>query len=56
MTGIRHIWMLLAGCFFGVSCSLIDEDMSDCGKDYVLDYELRLVTNKTPTQLLFLST
>jgi len=47
MTGIRHIWMVLAGCFLGVSCSLIDEDMSDCGKDYTLDYELRLVTNMT---------
>lgn len=29
------------------ACSVIDEDMSDCGNDYKLDYELRLVTNMT---------
>lgn len=32
------------------SCALIDEDQSDCGDDYRIDYELRLVTNMS-TQL-----
>lgn len=27
------------------SCSLVEEDLSDCGNDYRMDYELRLVTN-----------
>jgi len=27
------------------SCSMIDEDQSDCGKDAKIDYELRLITN-----------
>ena len=27
------------------SCSVIDEDLSDCGEDLRLDYDLRLVTN-----------
>ena len=27
------------------SCSAIDEDLSNCGNDYQLDYELKLVTN-----------
>ena len=26
-------------------CSLVDEDMSDCGTDHTLDYSLQLVTN-----------
>lgn len=30
---------------FLTSCSAIDEDLSDCGTDYTLDYELQLVTN-----------
>jgi len=29
------------------SCSVIDEDLSDCGDQAKLDYELRLVTNMT---------
>ena len=27
------------------SCALIDDDLSECGTDYELDYELQLVTN-----------
>ena len=27
------------------ACSVIDEDLSDCGHDYELEYELQLVTN-----------
>lgn len=29
------------------TCSAIDEDLSDCGDDYELNYQLRLVTNMT---------
>ena len=29
------------------SCSMIDEDMSDCGVDNDIDYSLKLVTNIT---------
>ena len=36
------ILMLMA-----VSCSMIDEDMSDCGEQAQVDYELRLITNMT---------
>ena len=32
------------------SCSLIDDDLSDCGADFQIDYELRLVTNVTTEQ------
>jgi hypothetical protein len=37
------LFLLLAAAFIG--CSLVDEDMSDCGTDYNLDYTLTLVTN-----------
>ena len=29
------------------SCSMIDDDLENCGNDYELNYELRLVTNMT---------
>lgn len=29
------------------SCSLIDDDLSGCDKDYTIDYDLQLVTNMT---------
>lgn len=29
------------------SCSMIDEDQSDCGKEAKIDYELQLITNMT---------
>lgn len=37
-------------CCFGsaiaqTSCDLIDDDLSDCGKDYKLEYRMRLITN-----------
>ena len=38
--------LLLALLFF-VSCSVIDEDLSDCVEQAKMDYELRLVTNMT---------
>lgn len=50
MTLLRHI--LLAGiCVLGAAaftgCRLVDEDMSECGKNFDLDYELQLVTDIT---------
>lgn len=47
---LRHI--LLAGiCVLGTAaftgCRLVDEDMSGCGTDFNLDYELQLVTDIT---------
>ena len=35
----------MAAAFAG--CSLVDEDMRECGTDHQLEYELRLVTNMT---------
>ena len=35
--------MAIAIAFSG--CSMIDEDLSDCGEDLKLHYDLRLVTN-----------
>lgn len=43
---LRHIAISILVAFAS-SCSLIDQDMSDCETDYHLDYELRLVTNMT---------
>ena len=48
MRFFRHI--LLAGiCLLGAAvftgCRLVDEDMSDCGAELNVDYELQLVTN-----------
>lgn len=45
---VRHtIAVLLLAYAPFVACTLVDEDLSDCGTDYDLDYELRLVTNMT---------
>jgi len=38
---------LLFALLFIVSCSVIDEDLSDCVEQAKMDYELRLVTNMT---------
>ena len=38
--------MLMAG-LLSASCSAIDEDLSDCGHDFEMNYELQLVTNMT---------
>ena len=40
-----YFFILLLSSF--ASCSVIDEDQSDCGKQAKIDYELRLVTNMT---------
>ena len=41
LTGLMVCGLLLAGC------SAIDEDLDNCGKEYVLRYDLRLLTNMT---------
>ena len=48
MTVFRHIlWATI--CLLGLAtfsgCHLVDEDMSDCGTELNVDYELQLVTN-----------
>ena len=37
--------VMMAALTTGVACSVIDEDMDDCGADFKLVYELRLITN-----------
>ena len=48
---VKHRLMALvvgaATLLSGGGCSLIDEDLSECGADFTLNYELRLVTNMT---------
>ena len=44
------MWLLLSACWLMAGCSVIDDDLSDCGEEeeeLQLDYELRLVTNMT---------
>ena len=41
-TGWLFVFMLLLSLS---ACSLIDEDLSDCGEEYEMNYELQLVTN-----------
>ena len=42
---------VLSPLYLLTSCSTIDEDMSDCGNEYRIDYELRLMTDvKTELQ------
>ena len=41
---IRNIILVLMAAIF-TGCSLVDEDLSDCGTEYSLNYELTLVTN-----------
>jgi len=45
----RHVktYSLLLSLLTAVSCSVIDEDLSDCVEQAKMDYELRLVTNMT---------
>lgn len=44
---ILEFGLLLSTFWLTAGCSVIDEDLSDCGNEYKLDYELRLVTNMT---------
>ena len=44
------MWLLLSACWLMAGCSVIDDDLSDCGEpeeEYKIDYELRLITNMT---------
>lgn len=42
---IVFVLYIVAAAFTG--CRMIDEDLSDCGKDFTLDCEVKLVTNMT---------
>lgn len=44
---IARLWLLAISCWLLAGCSTIDDDLSDCGSSYQLDYELKLVTNMT---------
>lgn len=44
------MWLLLSACWLMAGCSVIDDDLSDCGEpeeEYKIDYQLRLITNIT---------
>ena len=42
-----NVGLLLSAFWLTVGCSTIDDDLSDCGNSFEMDYELRLVTNMT---------
>ena len=47
---MRFVWACCVSVCFSIlllltACSSIDEDLSDCGYDYEMVYELQLVTN-----------
>ena len=41
------VGLLLPAFWLAAGCSTIDDDLSDCGNTYELNYQLRLVTNMT---------
>ena len=41
----HFVWLLLTFALTG--CFAIDEDLSDCGEEYKLTYQLRIITNLT---------
>lgn len=41
------VGILLSALWLTAGCSTIDDDLSDCGNTFEMDYELRLVTNMT---------
>lgn len=44
------MWLLLSACWLMAGCSVIDDDLSDCGEpeeEFKIDYQLRLITNIT---------
>ena len=53
---ISYFSLLIAHLTLCASCSTIDDDLSQCGNDYEMDYELRLVTNMTTEMKMQLST
>jgi len=42
-----NVGFLLSALWLTAGCSTIDDDLSDCGNTFGLDYEMRLVTNMT---------
>ena len=47
---MKHIVVvasLLLCAIAQTSCSMVDDNLDNCGSDYQLNYELRLVTNMT---------
>ena len=42
-----NVVFLLSAFWLTVGCSTIDDDLSDCGNSFAMDYQLRLVTNMT---------
>lgn len=42
-----NVGILLSAFWLTVGCSTIDDDLSDCGNTFELNYQLRLVTNMT---------
>jgi len=42
-----NVGLLLSAVWLAAGCSAIDDDLSDCGNSFELNYELRLVTNMT---------
>ena len=61
MLNVRRIWFLGLGLLVAVSagfsgCSMVDEDLSDCGEDFKMEYQLKLVTNMTTEMQTVLST
>ena len=51
MKSIRYsffnVGLLLSAFWLTVGCSTIDDDLSDCGNTFEMNYQLRLVTNMT---------
>ena len=41
----RCVSVCLSALLLLTGCSTIDDDLSDCGVDYQMDYHLQLVTN-----------
>jgi hypothetical protein len=41
------VGLLLSAFWLAAGCSTIDDDLSDCGNSFELNYQLRLVTNMT---------
>ncbi|MBR5735248.1 MAG: hypothetical protein IKX60_00425 [Bacteroidales bacterium] len=46
VTALSSLMSLAGLAFFAGSCSLIDENLVDCPEDIIVDYHVRLITNK----------
>ena len=47
MNILRKTGLFLVAWLTFAACNQIDDDLSDCGEDFQVDYELKLVTNMT---------